>query len=314
MIKCYKSITEEETVEVDKIEKGVWVNMYNPTEKEIRQVCSEAKIKDDFIKYALDNEEKARIDIDEDDKAILFIIDTPVIEENETAKIYTTMPMGVIFVRDDIIITVSIKENNIIKNLIKERRKIVTYKKSRILLQILYNNAEAFLNSLKKVNKESEIAEHTLQQSMKNEEVLHMLNLEKSLVYLTTSLKANELVMEKTMRGKTIKLYEEDEEILEDAIIENKQAIEMSQIYSNILATTMEASASIISNNLNTVMKILTSITIVIAIPTLIASFWGMNVPVPFQNNPFGFFITIIISVLLGVSASLLLKKSNMLS
>ncbi len=314
MIKCYKSITEEETVEVDKIEKGVWVNMYNPTEKEIRQVCSEAKIKDDFIKYALDNEEKARIDIDEDDKAILFIIDTPVIEENETAKIYTTMPMGVIFVRDDIIITVSIKENNIIKNLIKERRKIVTYKKSRILLQILYNNAEAFLNSLKKVNKESEIAEHTLQQSMKNEEVLHMLNLEKSLVYLTTSLKANELVMEKTMRGKTIKLYEEDEDILEDAIIENKQAIEMSQIYSNILATTMEASASIISNNLNTVMKILTSITIVIAIPTLIASFWGMNVPVPFQNNPFGFFITIIISVLLGVSASLLLKKSNMLS
>ncbi len=314
MIKCYKSITEEETVEVDKIEKGVWVNMYNPTEKEIQQVCSEAKIKDDFIKYALDNEEKARIDIDEDDKAILFIIDTPVIEENETAKIYTTMPMGVIFVRDDIIITVSIKENNIIKNLIKERRKIVTYKKSRILLQILYNNAEAFLNSLKKVNKESEIAEHTLQQSMKNEEVLHMLNLEKSLVYLTTSLKANELVMEKTMRGKTIKLYEEDEDILEDAIIENKQAIEMSQIYSNILATTMEASASIISNNLNTVMKILTSITIVIAIPTLIASFWGMNVPVPFQNNPFGFFITIIISVLLGVSASLLLKKSNMLS
>ena len=109
-------------------------------------------------------------------------------------------------------------------------------------------------------------------------------------------------------------LYEEDEDILEDAIIENKQAIEMSQIYSNILATTMEASASIISNNLNTVMKILTSITIVIAIPTLIASFWGMNVPVPFQNNPFGFFITIIISVLLGVSASLLLKKSNMLS
>ena len=314
MIKCYKSITEEETVEVDKIEKGVWVNMYNPTEKEIQQVCSEAKIKDDFIKYALDNEEKARIDIDEDDKAILFIIDTPVIEENETAKIYTTMPMGVIFVRDDIIITVSIKENNIIKNLIKERRKIVTYKKSRILLQILYNNAEAFLNSLKKVNKESEIADHTLQQSMKNEEVLHMLNLEKSLVYLTTSLKANELVMEKTMRGKTIKLYEEDEDILEDAIIENKQAIEMSQIYSNILATTMEASASIISNNLNTVMKILTSITIVIAIPTLIASFWGMNVPVPFQNNPFGFFITIIISVLLGVSASLLLKKSNMLS
>jgi magnesium transporter len=149
---------------------------------------------------------------------------------------------------------------------------------------------------------------------MKNEEVLHMLNLEKSLVYLTTSLKANELVMEKTMRGKIIKLYDEDEDILEDAIIENKQAIEMSGIYSNILGTTMEAYASIISNNLNTVMKILTSITIIIAIPTLIASFWGMNVPVPFQNNQYGFVIMILISIVLGIFAWIWLKKKNMMN
>ena len=156
------------------------------------------------------------------------------------------------------------------------------------------------------------MAESVLKQSMKNKEVLHILDLEKSLVYLTTSLKSNELVMEKTMRGKIIKLYEEDEDILDDAIIENKQAIEMSQIYSNILNTTMEAYASIISNNLNGVMKILTSITIIIAIPTLIASFWGMNVPVPFQNNAHGFLITIIISLLLGIMATLWLKKKDM--
>ena len=149
---------------------------------------------------------------------------------------------------------------------------------------------------------------------MKNKEVLHILDLEKSLVYLATALKSNELVMEKTMRGKIIKLYEEDEDLLEDAIIENKQAIEMSQIYSNILNTTMEAYASIISNNLNRVMKILTSITIIIAIPTLIASFWGMNVPVPFENNSSGFLLMILVSLILTIIATLWLKKNDMLN
>ena len=313
MLKIYKT-TNSSTREINSFEKGAWINMYNPSEQEINKVCNNIKISEDFIKYALDSEEKARIDIDEDENTVLFIIDVPVIEEVENAKIYTTMPMGIIFVRDDYIITISIKENDVLKNLVKENKKITTFKKSRILLQILYNNAELFLTMLKAVNKESEIAEHILQKSMQNEEVLHMLNMEKSLVYLTTSLKANELVMEKTMRGKVIKLYEEDEDLLEDAIIENRQAIEMSQIYSNILGTTMEACSSIISNNLNGVMKILTSITIIIAIPTLIASFWGMNVPVPFEGNRFGFLAMIIISLLLGIVATIWLKKKNMLN
>lgn len=314
MVKFYKTTEKGETTQVNKLEKGVWINMCSPTNEEIEDICSKIQISEDFIKYALDSEEQARIDVDEDENTVLFIIDTPVIEEDEKGKIYTTMPMGVIVVRDDYIITVSLKENEIIKSVEKDTKKIVTYKKSRILLQILYNNSVSFLDTLKKVNKESEIAEHILQRSMKNEEVIHMLNLEKSLVYLTTSLKTNELVMEKTMRGKIIKLYEEDEDLLEDAIIENRQAIEMSQIYSNILGTTMEAYASIISNNLNVVMKILTSITIIIAIPTLIASFWGMNVPVPFQNNQLGFLIMIVISALLAVVATLWLRKKNMLS
>jgi magnesium transporter len=147
---------------------------------------------------------------------------------------------------------------------------------------------------------------------MKNKELLKLLNLEKSLVYFTTSLKANEIVMEKTMRGKIIKLYEDDEDILEDAIIENKQAIEMSKIYSDILNGTMEAYASIISNNLNGVMKFLTSITIVLAIPTMIASFWGMNVQLPFQNSNLGFVFMISISALLTIIVTLWLKKKDM--
>ena len=312
MLKIYKT-TNSSTREINSFEKGAWINMYNPSEQEINKVCNNIKISEDFIKYALDSEEKARIDIDEDENTVLFIIDVPVIEEVENAKIYTTMPMGIIFVRDDYIITISIKENDVLKNLVKENKKITTFKKSRILLQILYNNAELFLTMLKAVNKESEIAEHILQKSMQNEEVLHMLNMEKSLVYLTTSLKANELVMEKTMRGKVIKLYEEDEDILEDAITENKQAIEMAKIYSDILTGTMDAYASIISNNLNGVMKFLTSITIVLAVPTMVSSFWGMNVNLPFQDSKFGFPIMILISVTLTLIVTWWLKRKDML-
>ena len=149
---------------------------------------------------------------------------------------------------------------------------------------------------------------------MKNKELLKLLSLEKGLVYFTTSLKSNELVMEKTLKGKIIKLYDADEDILEDAIIENRQAIEMAKIYSDILNGTMEAYASIISNNLNTVMKTLTSITIVLAVPTMISSFWGMNVQIPFQNSPFGFVIMIFISVVLTLLVTWILKKKDMLN
>ena len=175
-----------------------------------------------------------------------------------------------------------------------------TYKKTRFLLQILYLNASYYLNDLKRINKEAENTVKTLQKSMKNKELLQLLNLENSLVYITTSLKANELVMEKTARGKVLKSYEEDDEILEDAIIENRQAIEMGKIYREVLNGTMDAYASIISNNLNVVMKFLASITIVLSLPTLIASIWGMNVPLPFQNLKYGFAIIIGISAIIS--------------
>lgn len=314
MINVYKTDVETGKIAVTyAYENGNWIDLVNPTEDEIKEICEAVNINEEFIKYSLDYEEKARIDIDEEENSILYIIDTPIMEVENDSQIYSTIPLGVIFVRDDYIITVSIKENKLIDKL-KNSKEIYTFKKSRMLLQILYINSGLFLDSLNKINKEAEIAEKELKKSMKNKDVLHMLDLEKSLVYFTTSLKSNEVVMERTMRGKIIKLYEEDEDVLEDAIIENKQAIEMSQIYDNILNTTMEAYASVISNNLNRVMKILTSITIIIAIPTLIASFWGMNVPVPFQNNIHGFAIMIFISLLLGIIATIWLKRNDMLN
>lgn len=315
MVKIYNSNIQNNQLKiVEKIEKGCWISMINPTEQEIKEICKKTKIAEDFVRYSLDYEEKARIDNEEDDGTILFIVDVPIIEKEKDAEIYTTMPLGMIVIRDDYFITVSLKRNIVIDNFEKKKVKgFSTYKKSRFLFQIMFLNASLYLTYLKRINKETEIAENILKNSMKNRELLKLLNLEKSLVYFTTSLKSNELVMEKTLRGKILKLYEEDEDILEDAIVENKQAIEMSGIYRDILNGTMDAYASIISNNLNGVMKFLTSITIILAIPTLISSLWGMNVPVPLQNHPYGFIILSGLCILVTVIAILMLKRRDLL-
>lgn len=313
MIKMYNTdINTNITEETKDLKKGNWINMISPTEEEIQRVCAALQIKQDFIRYSLDEEEKARIDTEDDDNTTLYIIDIPVIESDRTRRVYVTMPIGVIFVRDDYIITVSQKNNDIIKDIKTEN--VITYKKSRFLLQILYANSKKFLSLLYKINKELESTENKLKNSLQNEGLLKMLDLEKSLVYFTTSLKSNEVVMEKTTRGKIIKLYEEDEDLLEDAIIENKQAIEMAKIYSDILSGTMDTYASIISNNLNAVMKILTSVTFILAIPTLIASIWGMNVELPFQREPLGFLIITVFSIIMCIVVTIWLKRKRMLN
>ena len=315
MLKIYNTdIETNEFQEIREFKKGSWINLVNPSENEIKKVCENINIQEDFIRDALDYEEKARIDKEEDDNTILFVVDVPISEKGEENEIYTTMPLGMIVVRDEFFLTVSLRKNKIIESF--EKRKIKnfqTYKKTRFIFQILYLNSSYYLNYIKQINKETEIAEYILKNSMQNKELLKLLSLEKSLVYFTTSLKSNEIVMEKTLRGKIVKLYEEDEEILEDAITENRQAIEMAQIYSNILNGTMDAYASIISNNLNGVMKFLTSITIILAVPTMISSFWGMNVKLPFENSPMGFLIMVLIAIIMTIAVTLWLNKKDML-
>ena len=316
LLKIYNTdIETNEFSEIKEFKKGAWINLVNPSENEIKKVCKNIGIQEDFIRDALDYEEKARIDKEEDDNTTLFVVDVPITEKIEGAETYTTMPLGMIVVRDDFFLTVSLKRNKIIESF--EKRKIKnfqTYKKTRFIFQILYLNASYYLTYLKQINKETEIAEYILKNSMKNKELLKLLSLEKGLVYFTTSLKSNELVMEKTLRGKIVKLYEEDEDMLEDAITENRQAIEMAQIYSNILTGTMDAYASIISNNLNGVMKFLTSITIILAVPTMISSFWGMNVALPFEKSPIGFVVMVVIAIIMTLAVTWWLKKKDMLN
>ncbi len=316
LLKIYNTdIETNEFSEIKEFKKGAWINLVNPSENEIKKVCENIGIQEDFIRDALDYEEKARIDKEEDDNTTLFVVDVPITEKIEDAETYTTMPLGMIVVRDDFFLTVSLKRNKIIESFEKRKiRNFQTYKKTRFIFQILYLNASYYLTYLKQINKETEIAEYILKNSMKNKELLKLLSLEKGLVYFTTSLKSNELVMEKTLRGKIVKLYEEDEDMLEDAITENRQAIEMAQIYSNILTGTMDAYASIISNNLNGVMKFLTSITIILAVPTMISSFWGMNVALPFEKSPIGFVVMVVIAIIMTLAVTWWLKKKDMLN
>lgn len=286
MMEIFKTV-EGKLIKTSEFENGTWINLVNPSDKEIAKVCNALKLECDYLKAALDEEESSRIEVDEG--ITLIIVDIPIYNDTVNPVNYSTIPLGIVLSGDSIV-TVCLKDSPIIKDFIDNKVKtFYTFKKTRFILQILYKNATRYLQYLKQIDKESSRIESELHRSMKNKELIQLLALEKSLVYFSTSLKANELVLEKMMRQESIKNYPEDAELLEDVIVENKQAIEMAKIYSDILSGTMDAFASVISNNLNIVMKFLASITIVMAIPTMIASFFGMNVMVPLSSNPFAF-------------------------
>lgn len=315
-MKIYKTVDEQGLFrEISHIEKGCWINLVAPTVQEINTLCHSIHISDEFIRYPLDQEEKARIDIE--GEQILIIADVPIYEspDNSGDEAFSTIPLGMLVVRDDYFITICTRESQVINEFVDCKIKsFFTYKKTRFILQILYRTATSYLTYLKYINRETDKTEDRLQKSMKNQELIKLLSLQKSLVYFTTSLKSNELVMEKLLRGNIIKMYDEDEDILEDAIVENKQAIEMGSIYRDILNGTMDAYASVISNNLNAVMKFLTSITIVLSIPAIIAGLWGMNViNLPFSNSPFGFWIIIGITLVISLISLEYMKRKDML-
>jgi magnesium transporter len=309
MIEIFKT-TENKTVEkIDDISKGCWVNIVAPTENEIQKICSMLGIPVDFIKDPLDEEERPRIE--KEDGQVLLIVDYPCITHDDAGlPIYETIPIGMIFT-DECFITVSLKDTPILANYKSNKKKeFYTNKKTRFALQLLFDISSFYLRYLKQINKITNEAERELHQSMKNKELYTFLALEKSLVYFTTSLKSNKVVLDKILRFSYLKMYDEDKELLEDVIIENTQAIEMAETYSSILSGMMDAFASIISNNVNIAMKFLTSVTIILTLPTMVASFYGMNVNLPFAHSPFAFVITLLIALTLaGITGFIFWKK-----
>ena len=289
--------------------EGCWISVVDPTATELVELSQKYQIDLHHLKAPLDEEERSRIEVE--DNYTLIIVDVPITEERKEKNYFVTIPCGIILT-ELCLITICLMDTPVLSNFKEGRvRNFWTYKKTRFILQILFRNASLYLQYLRIIDKKSDEVEKQLHISTKNQELIELLELEKSLVYFSTSLRGNELVLERLLKIEKIKQYPEDEELLDDVIIENKQAIEMSDIYSNILSGTMDAYASVISNNLNIVMKVLAVITIVMSIPTMIASFWGMNVPVPFADSPFGFFGLVGVSLVLTVIGSIVLGKKK---
>ncbi|MEG6523237.1 magnesium transporter CorA family protein [Desulfotomaculum sp. 1211_IL3151] len=312
MLKTYMSRPDGTLEETKAIEAGTWISLVNPQEEEIAQVLTLLNIEHEFISDALDEAETPRIE--REDHYIWIIVDIPVeVRQQNNSLLYDTIPLTII-VTNNYFVTITLRENKIIEEFAQKRVKdLYTFKKTRFVLQILYVIATYYLKYLRQINQKTNRIEEELHQSMRNEGLYSLLSLSKSLVYFTASLKANEAVMEKMLRNNYLKMYEDDQEILEDAIIENKQAIEMAHIYSNVLSGMMDAFASVISNNVNIVMKFLTSITIILAVPTMIASFYGMNVDLPLQDAPYAFITVMLFCLTLSLIIALIFARKKYL-
>lgn len=315
MIQIYKSISENNpSLKIlDNLEPGCWINIVAPSDEELILISKKTDVPLSFLKAPLDDEETSRIDIE--DNVLLVVVDIPFTEMEDNSLTYDTYPLAIIHTEKQII-TVCLKNSRILTDFINGKVKsFYSFKKSRFILQILSRISNSYLTYLRQIDKKSLMIEKRLHKSMKNRELIQLHSLEKSLVYFSTSLKANEITLEKMLKLDIMQKYEADHDLLEDVIIENKQAIEMTEIYSNILASTMDFFASVISNNLNIVMKILASVTILMAIPTVIGGLFGMNFQrMPLITNEYGFEITMIITIILTFSAAYLLYKKDMFS
>ena len=301
MIKIFRTI-DGHIHQLNEASEGCWVVLANPTATEILETANKYHIDQDDLRAPLDEEERSRIEVE--DNYTLILVDIPVIEERNEKDWFGTVPLGII-ISEDMIFTVCLEETPVLDAFMDGRvRNFFTYKKTRFILQILYRNASMYLHYLRILDKKSEVMEQKLHGSPKNQEIIELLEMQKSLVYFTTSLRVNEVVLEKLLKVESIKKYPEDTDLLEDVITENKQAIEMAHVYT-----------SVISNNVNGVMKFLTTITIVMAIPTMVFSAYGMNLNlsgIPFSVSHDGFLIVILISLALSLVVALICSKKDL--
>jgi len=308
MLSVFKT-TPEGFDRLDEFEQGAWIDLVAPTDAELALVAERLSIPLDFLRQPLDAEEKSRIDVEDD--LVYVIVDIPVVERTEGEQGYDTIPLGMLL-HPDFFVTTCLQPNPILGEFERGAvRGFATFKKTRFLLQILRVISSFYLRYLYRINRETDRLEIKLRASQENQEIFDLLTLEKALVYFTTSLRSNMAVLQRLVRTPAVKMYEEDQELLDDVIVETQQAIEMSEIYSNILSGMMDAFASVISNNLNRVMKFLTSVTIILSLPTMVASVFGMNVALPFADRPHAFSLTLLVAFGLSGLAALIFWRRN---
>ena len=308
MISILKSKKNSNDLEkCSKIEKNTWINLVKPSEEEIKKVADALKIETNIISQVLVEKELPRVK--RLDNATLIVVDVPFMKDTSIKNKYVTYPLGII-VSNTCITTVSLVEHAFLNNM----EDINTFEINKLLIEILLKSAQSYLITLESIDEDIVRIENNTYKATDNKQLLNFLNIQKTLVYFITSLHANGMVLEKLQKENMLNFSKEEAMLLEDATLENKQSIETSTVYREILSSTMDTYSSIISNNLNVLMKFLTGITIVFSVPTMIASFLGMNVPLgELGENPASFALIILISLIISLCIAWWLKKKNML-
>ncbi len=315
MITYFKS-EDGRVAQIDAIEPGCWVDNLEPTATERQWLLQELEIVPEFVQAAFDDEESAHIDLDEDTGQVLVIVDCPFVEDESEAVDanivqYDTHPLSFIFLPEqEYFVTLSLRRNETVAVFAHgKHRDVYTGRRTRFLLQMLLRVAKRYLICLRSINRQIRDYERSLRKSMTNNELMKMLGLEKSLVYFSTSLKGLESTASRIANGRILDLYDDDRELLDDVLIEIRQATEMCTISTNILNGITDTFSSVINNNLNMTMRTLTIITLVLAIPTIVFSFWGMNV----EGLPLveWFWFPILLSLVLCTAAVLILRSGK---
>lgn len=300
MIQYFKNI-DNHTVEIDKPENGIWVNLVPPLkDEEFNELSDVLDIPIEFLRDSLDIDERPRFEIEDNVRFIVLKTPTDNNSFNDSDAFYITIPICIILTHNHIV-TVNSFDNGAIKKFLNTFEKRHPDKRSMMVLKVFEKVVHTFMDHLKEINHRRNIYEQKLYDSNRNEELLHLMRIQKSLVYFVTALRSNELLMLKIERTNFLGLNDEEREFLNDLIVDTSQALEMANVYTNILSSTLDAFASIISNNLNNVMKRLTSITIILSLPALVAGIYGMNVDIPYQHTPHAFYIPIILSLIVSV-------------
>lgn len=316
MLQIFKSMESGPLQELTlkTLEKGAWINIVDPTPYELKVVSNLTEVDPDFLRSALDDEERSHTDIEDD--SVMILTNVAICRGQDS---YDVLPLAII-VTEEYIITVCLEETPVMSEFNERTARLFrTYKKTRFLFQILYKSMTFYLRYLRQISKLSDDIEEQLRHDMKNSEILRLLELQKGLTYFNAAIRSNGAVLDKLLRMRNnpqltpiLKAYDEDEDLLEDVIIENKQAKEMVEMYSKILARMADTFTSIIANNQNLVMKFLAAMTIIIAIPTVVSSFFGMNVPVPFADDGHGFLYVMCIAFGISISGAYALWKKDM--
>jgi len=310
MIQYFKN-SQGQTIEIDQPEKGIWVNLVPPfREEEFVDLSQQLNIPIEFLRDSLDIDERPRFE--KEDEVKFMVIKTPTENNsfNDSDAFYITIPICIILTETQIV-TVNSFDNGAIKKFLNSFQKRHPDKKNIMILKVFEKVVQNFMEFLKEINHRRNQYENSLYESNSNEDLLNLMRIQKSLVYFVTALRSNELLMMKLERTNFLEMNEEEKELLNDLIIDTSQALEMANIYTNILTSTLDAFASVISNNLNAVMKRLTSITIILSLPALVAAVYGMNVDIPYMHSPHAFYIPVILSLLVSVFISWYFMKKK---